>query len=158
MRKFNYLNRLIAIMGIVAMSLIIFTGCGSANNQNTSKSNTDATTSTKKTFNTDEMKKKQQDEIKALVSDGTINQTQGDKILEVLTSNTQKFDGQKKTQDNQSKDTKKTTTEDKTQNKQRVNPLSQLVTDGIITQAQADTVMTKTRGNFNKPQDTTATN
>lgn len=86
------------------------------------------------------MKKRMQDNINTLVADGTINQSQGDKILEALTANTQRFNGDKKPQDGK-----------QNSNSERNNALSKLVSDGIITQAHADAVMQKIRGNFNRP-------
>lgn len=151
------------------MSIFLLTGCQSKSSESSSKqasaksSNVDGNQSTKGRPNADEMKKRMQDSISTLVVDGTINQSQGDKILEALTANTQRFNGDKKPQDNK-QNNQQNTPQNKNNNNSsgnntqysrqngsagRNNSLSKLVSDGVITQAQADAVMQKIRGNFN---------
>jgi competence protein ComGC len=118
-----------------------------------------------------------EENIKSLVSDGTITQSQADKILEALTQNPGGFGGQRRSggnqqtdgqngqqngqgnssqngnqNDNQNGNQNWQRNNNDGQNGQRNSALSKLVTDGVITQAQADAVMEKIKGNFTRPQ------
>ena len=170
MKNPSLLNSIAAFSLVVSMSLFLFTGCQSKSSESNSKqasaksSSVDGNQSTKGRPNADEMKKRMEDNINTLVADGTINQSQGDKILEALTANTQRFNGDKKPQDNKQNNQQNTPQNDNNNNNGsgnntqysrqngntgRNNALSKLVSDGVITQAQADAVMQKIRGNFN---------
>lgn len=163
LKKFRLLNNAAVFLLIVSASLFLFTGCQNKNNQNstdqtnTSYSNVNGSQSNNGRPNADEMKKRMQDNINSLVKDGTINQNQANKILEELTANTQRFNGEKRPQNNQQSTQQNTqqnnpnNNQANKQNRQRNNRLSKLVSDGVITQAQADAVMQKIRGNFNRP-------
>lgn len=116
-----------------------------------------------------------QDNIKSLVDDKTITQDQADKIVAAFTENMQGFGGQNRQRNNQNNDQngQQNNNQGNTQNGQNNSQsnnqvdgqnrqngrngqensaLKKLVTDGIITQVQADAVMQKIRGNFNRPQ------
>lgn len=164
MKKIGLLNKAIIFLLMISISLTIFTGCQSKSSQdNTSQasnsSNQGDTSNTKKP-NLDEMKKRMEDNISSLVKDGTINQTQADKIVDALTANAQNFNGQRRSSNNQqnSQQNNQQAKEQNNgegnnkQNKPRNNRLSKLVSDGVITQAQADAVMQKIRGNSARPQ------
>lgn len=156
MKKFNFLNNAATSLLVVSMSLFLFTGCQSKNTQNTSDK------TAKVNFSAEDMKKKMQDNINSLVTEGTINQSQADKVLEALSTN-KMFSGQRKPQSGQPNNQQNYQSNNQqtgqsnsngsnNPNRQRANPLSKLVTDGVITQEQADAIMQKVRGNFGRPQ------
>ena len=97
------------------------------------------------------MKKRIQDSIQPLITDGTITQAQADKIVEAFTTNTHKGSSQGNAQNNQKDNTQSNPqngNKNNGQNKGRNSALTKLVTDGVITQAQSDAVMKKIGGNF----------
>ena len=156
MKKFNLLNNVATSLLVVSMSLFLFTGCQSKNTQNTSDK------TAKVNFSAEDMKKKMQDNINSLVTEGTINQSQADKVLEELSSN-QMFSGKRKPQSGQTNNQQNyqpknqqtgqsNSNGNNNPNRKRVDPLSKLVTDSVITQEQADAIMQKVRGNFGRPQ------
>lgn len=167
-KKISLIRKAAVLISIVSMSFFLFTGC---QNNTTKKVTADAKNSqTNQTRpNAEEMKKKMQDNLSSLVKDGTINQSQSDKILEALTANTQRFNGERRSQGNgqngnqdnknngqnnaqkdpQNNDQNNSSSNQGNKpNRQRNNALSTLISDGTITQAQADAVMQKIRGNF----------
>lgn len=147
MRKFNIFGNVVALLLIVSMTAILFAGCQSNENKATQTASAGA--------NADQRKKQMQDNISSLVTDGTINQSQADKIVEVLTTNTQRPSGQNNAQGNAQKNLQEniqSNTQGSTQNRQTNSPLNKLVSDGTITQVQADAVMQKIGGNFQRPQ------
>ena len=131
---------------IISMSMISFVGCQSK----TAKASTTAQGSVKgnnRKSDPQAMKKLYVDALKALVTAGTIKQVQSDKVLVVLTKNISKSGTQVKAKNNeQSKQ------QGNAKNNGRKNPLSELVTSGVINQVQSDAIMQKTRGNFKRTQ------
>ena len=148
---------------------------GNANNNGSKRQNGSAP-------NLDQFKQRLENNIKPLVDDKTLTQEQADKIVAALTENMQGFGGrQRNDQSNQggqnnnqnSQNGSQSNGQGNTQNNNQGNAqngqnnsqnrqngranqesiaLSKLVTDKVITQAQADAVMQKIRGNFNRPQ------
>lgn len=152
MKRNNFLSKTIIGLLAVSMSMVLFAGCQSkASNTDTQASSN--TTQNSKKPDPQQMKQRMQDNLKGLVTAGTITQAQSDKILEALTSNTQKKDNQgtsqNNAQNNNQNNQQDNSKQGNNQNKPRSNPLSKLVSDGTITQAQADAVMQKIRGNSN---------
>lgn len=127
----------------VSISVLSFTGCQSKK-QTTGNSNRSGMTS-------EQMKERVEENIKSLVTDGTITQAQADKIAEAYSNRT--FGGGQNSQKNNqqnSQQNKQQSSQQNSQNRGGFNPLSQLVSDGVITQAQADAVTEKMRGNFTR--------
>ena len=146
MKILNLSNNVVKSILVFSMCLILFTGCQSKTATATSAK------SPKRNFNAADMKKKMETNITALVTAKTITQSQADKVLAVLSAS-QMYSGEKTSQNGQTKD--KQTVQPKantgnTPSSQRANPLSKLVTDKVITQAQSDTIMEKVRGNFGR--------
>lgn len=148
MKKNVFLSKTVLMLVAVSMSMVLFAGCQSkASNEGTAQ--TTNTTQNSKKPDPAQMKQKMQDNLKALVTAGTITQAQLDKILEALTANTGKKNNQGNSQNN-AQNNDQNNAQSNNQNKQRNNPLTKLVSDGTITQAQADAVMQKMRGNSNR--------
>lgn len=169
MKKHNLLSKATLSLIAVSMSVVLLGGCQSSkSNTDTSKvsSNSTESSSTKNTTSDttqdstkpteEQMKTQTQESIQPLITAGTITQAQADKIVTALSTRPAKnSDNQSKPQDNG-----QTTQQEKPQNDGQIGkggPLSQLVTDGVITQAQADAVMEKVRGNFKKPNNVQGT-
>lgn len=135
------LAAVLLVFGLLAFS---FAGCGSKNSNNSTSGN-------RRGFNQAEMKQRYSDELKKLVSSGTINQTQSDKILAALTTGRQGGFNRKQNggQGNSTQSGNQSSSQNNGQSssRQRFNPLSKLVQDGTITQQQADTVWQNLRGN-----------
>lgn len=156
MKKRKLLNKTIVTLLAISMSIFLFAGCQSDNSSAQTAGN--STQSNRKNGNrmsSEQMKQRVQDSIKPLVTAGTITQAQADKIVEAYTTRTN-GNGQNSTQNNQQtgqqnnqKSNQQGNSQASGQNRQRYNPLSKLVNDGVITQAQSDAVMEKMRGNFN---------
>lgn len=164
MKKHKFFNKTIVFLLITSLSILVFSGCQKKNTQNNQNQSANAAANGQRP-NAEEMKKQTEDNVNALVKDGTITQAQADKIIEALTSNTQGFNGQGRRQgqnasgNNQNNKNSQNNNSQNGQNgqggnqgnggaRQGFNPLSKLVSDGTITQAQADAVMQKIRGNF----------
>lgn len=154
MKKSNFFSKTMVTLVAVSMSVFLFAGCQSKSNDNSTAQTTNNTTQSSKKPDPAQMKQRMQDNLKALVTAGTITQAQSDKILEALTANTGKKDDQGKSQNNAQNNNQNNqqsnNQQGNNQNRPRNNPLSKLVSDGTITQAQADAVMQKIRGNFNR--------
>lgn len=155
MKRTNFFSKAMILSLTVGMTMFVFAGCGNSAAQTSSNSTQSTTQSTSQNSNkpnAEQRKKKIQDSIQPLVSDGTITQAQSDKIVEALTSNTHKQGSQGSSQNNQQSNqqnsSQQSNNQNNGQNKPRNNPLSKLVSDGVITQAQADAVMKKIGGNF----------
>ena len=139
MKKLNYFKNIVICLITVCMSAAVFIGCQS-------KSITSSTS--KSTTSSDDRKTQIQNSIKSLVTDGTITQSQSDKIVTALTSkptgNQQggQPSGQASSQSNSKPSGKPGDNQNEGQ-KPKNSPLSKLVSDGTITQAQADAVMQK---------------
>jgi hypothetical protein len=157
MKKRKLLNKTIVSLLAISMSIFLFAGCQSNNSSAQAASN--STQSNRKNGNRmspEQIKQRVQDSIKPLVTADTITQAQADKIVEAYTTGTN-GNGQNSTQNNQQnsqqnnqQSNQQGNSQAKGQNRQRYNPLSKLVSDGVITQPQADEVMEKMRGNLNQ--------
>ncbi|NMM62014.1 hypothetical protein HBE96_04775 [Clostridium sp. P21] len=159
MKKHNLFSK--SIMGLIAisMSLSLLAGCQSksttSNSSSTTKQiTTQASQSSSKKVSSDERKKQIQEGVKALVTAGTITQAQSDKIVEALTTMPSgNKDGENK-QDSNKPDNKPNQQGGQQDNNQNSNqnkpgsPLSKLVSEGVITQTQADAVMEKIKGSM----------
>lgn len=159
MKKYNLLHKIIFVVLTISMTFSIITGC----KKNTSSANPtqeNSTTSSNQGKNSDDMKQKITDTINSLVSAGTINSDQGNKIIENLTTRSNNPKGGKKQTDSNSNNANNNTTnnndnnanknqnpQNNKQGRQNFNPLSSLVDDKTITQEQADAVMNKLREN-----------
>lgn len=186
MKKNTLLNKALLLSLSAVISMSIFAGCQSKTAKaNAAKQGTTKGQRQNGQLNTEDMKKKMEENLNSLVADGTINQSQADKILEALTANPQGFGGngkknnqngnqsngqqngqndkqnngqnsQQNSQQNNGQDKQNNNGQNKqnnnNQNKQGNNALTKLVTDGVITQAQADAVMQKIRGSLNRNQ------
>lgn len=141
MKKRSSLVKILICITLASMSVFFFAGC-----QSKSKNNTSNTNNSGSRPNAAQMQQKMQDDIKPLISDGTITQDQADKIVEAMT-NRPRGNG-KNNQQNGGKNSHQNKAQSNGQIIQRSNPLSKLVSDGVITQAQADTVMQKISSNF----------
>lgn len=144
MERRNFLGKITVGLLAISMSVFLFAGCQSNSDSSAQAANNNTQSSTKNGNrpSPEQMKKKVEDSIKPLVTAGTITQAQADKIVTAYTTRTSS-NGQNKQQNNQ-----QGSTQSNGQNRQKNNPLSKLVTDGVITQAQADAVMQKMKGNF----------
>jgi competence protein ComGC len=145
MKTHNYFKNIVICLIMVCMSAVAFIGCQSkSTTSSTSKSTTSSTN--KSTASSDDRKTQIQNNIKSLVTDGTITQSQSDKIVAALTSNPtgNQQGGQPSGQPNSnSKPSGKPSDNQNKGQKPQNSPLSKLVSDGTITQAQADAVMKK---------------
>ena len=119
-----------------SLALFLLAGC---------QKNSASASSRSKKFDVSQMKQKYQEKLKDLVSKGTINQTQSDKILTTLTTKKQ-GNGRQHNGGGQNKDNQGTNKG----NRQNFNPLNKLVQDGTITQDQANTVWQALRGSFSR--------
>ncbi|MBZ9634802.1 hypothetical protein [Clostridium sp. FP1] len=146
----NKLNKITSGLIIISISAILVAGCQSSAAKATSAA-PETVQGNRGKFDPAVMKKQYEDALKGLVTDGTIKQAQSDKVLVVLTKNMSKPKTQ--TQDgNNQQNGQQSGQQGTSQNKVRKNPLSELVTSKVITQAQSDAIMQKTRGNFKRPQ------
>ncbi|MFT8314923.1 MAG: hypothetical protein ABF633_11875 [Clostridium sp.] len=147
MAKFRTFNKIAIMLLVLAMSAFLIMGCQSKNSgssQNSSGSNG------RRTFNADAVKQRYEQDLQALVKAGTITQDQSTKILDSLTANMNNM-GQGRRRTNSQGNSQNNTAQGNGKNNQtgtpRNNPLSKLVSDGVITQEQADKVMQGLRGN-----------
>lgn len=142
----------------ISMSIFLFAGCQSSNNNTASAQTSNSTTQNTNRPSAEQMKKRIQDSIQPLVTAGTITQAQADKIVEAYTTRPAGNGEKKKAQDNgqnSGQNNQQNSTQNSGQNngqgngqnRQRNNPLSKLVSDGTITQAQADAVAQKIKEN-----------
>jgi len=146
MKRHNLFSKTTACLLAIGMSIALFAGCQSNSNNSETSQAASNTTQSRNRPSAEQMKKRVQDSIQPLVTAGTITQAQADKIVTAYTTRST-GDGQKnKTQDKQ-QNNQQGNTQNNGQNKQRFNSLSKLVSDGTITQAQADAVMQKMKGN-----------
>lgn len=148
MKRRNFLSKATLTLIAISMSVALFAGCQSnSSSNNTSSQTTQASSNNTQKGNrpnAEQMKTRIQDSIKPLVTAGTITQDQADKIVTAYTTRpagNEQNKSQDKQQNNQNGNN--ANNGQKGQNRQRFNPLSKLVTDGVITQAQADAVMQK---------------
>lgn len=145
MKRHNFFSKSIKCLLAISMSIFLFAGCKSnSNNGAAAASSNQSSTQSSSRPNLDQMKKKIQDSIQPLVTAGTITQDQANKIVEAFTTRSN-GGGQNRTQNKQQGNNQKNG-----QNRQRNNSLAKLVSDGVITQAQADAVMQKMKGNLTR--------
>ena len=182
MKKNVLSKKLVMLISALSVTGLLLTGCSSSNK------NTQANAATQsqgqqnqqngKNFsaNSEERKKQMEDSVNSLVSDGTITKDQGTKVLSALTSSTQRPNGQQNnnSSNNQgSANSNNQNNNEQSQNGQKspsnqngqskgirgnFNPLSKLVSDGTITQSQADKIMEKVRANMPQRQNNNGNN
>lgn len=161
MKKHNYISKTVVCLLAVSLSVVLFAGCQSQSASNAANQTTNSTTqNSNKKPSADDMKKRIQDNIQPLITAGTITQDQADKIVTAMTTRPQ-GNGQQNGQQNNNQNNQQGNTQNNGGQRQRRNPLSTLVSDGTITQAQADAVMQKMGGNFgrnNKGQNSQSSN
>jgi polyhydroxyalkanoate synthesis regulator phasin len=146
-KRFKDFKKLIIILLTLSMSMFLFAGCQS---NSTSSKNSSQSSSGGKKFNKDEIKKRYEDKLQAFVKDGTINQDQSNKILDSLTGDINNRGGNRRKQNNEGNNqnnSQENNSGANETNRPRNNPLSKLVSDGVITQQQADKIMEGLRGN-----------
>jgi len=138
-------KKITSILILASMTMVLFVGCGSTKTDTTANTNTNATDSQTRKSDPTAMKTLYSDTLKSLVTDGTITQAQSDQVLEAVTKNVPQNTGTDKSSGtDKSKGTDKTDgTGKSTGTKTKNNRLSELVTSGVITQAQADTINQK---------------
>ena len=140
-------KKITSILIVASMTMVLFIGCGSTKTD----TNTNATNSQTRKSDPTAIKALYSDTLKALVTDGTITQAQSDQVLEALTKNVpQDTETGKSAGTDKSSGTDKPNGTDKTNGtgkptgtKPKNNRLSALVTSGVITQAQVDTINQK---------------
>ncbi|AWI05816.1 hypothetical protein [Clostridium drakei] len=143
MKKHTFLSKTVTCLLVLGVSMTLFAGCQSSNNSGNTNNTTQSTKKQNKNkLSAEQMKKKVQDSIQPLVTAGTITQAQADKIIAAYEARPAGNGQKNKPQDNQ-----QSSQQESTQNKQKFNPLSKLVSDGTITQAQADAVTQKMKEN-----------
>lgn len=170
-KKFGFTNKAVVLLLAVSLPLTVFAGCQSKNNSANAAVNPVANSGNNgggsqngAAPNLDKFKQRTVDNVQALVDDKTITKDQADKIVAALTENRQGNN------QNNSKNAQQSNNQGTAQNGQnpsqnnnqgngqsrqggrKSSALNKLVTDGVITQEQADAVMQKVRGNFNRPQ------
>lgn len=144
-------------------------GCKSKDNTNDKNANNSGRKFGNGNFDPSTFKQKYEDALKTLVTDGKITQDQSDKVLVALTKNMGNFKGGTKPangdkpSNNDSKNSSSSSSDSsgKPTNEEpgkgrtggRNNQLAELVTSKVITQAQADEIMEKIRGNMGAPSD-----
>lgn len=167
----SYAITSLLIIGTVSF---LFTGCGGKSAAASTNKSLAGNKTGNGPMNSDAMKKKMEDSISSLVTAGTITKDQESKIVDALTSGTRNFGGNRSSQGSQNgaqnntgnngnasatnngnattNNTGNSNTANNGQgrrgNGQFANPLSKLVADKTITQAQSDAVMAKIRTNY----------
>lgn len=130
-------KKITSILIIASMSMVMFAGCSATKAATTTNTTTTKTQTSK--VNPTAIKTLYTDTLKNLVTAKTITQAQSDKVLAAVIKNVPKGTGSGKTNGttNKSSGNKKSGTRFKN------NQIATLVTSGVITQAQADTINTK---------------
>jgi competence protein ComGC len=136
-------KKITLILIIISTAVIMFVGCSSKKIDTTTNTNT--TNSQTRKFDPTVTKALYSDTLKNLVTAGTITQEQSDKVLEALTKNVSQGTGINKPAGttNQNPANKPSGAGKPAGTRPKNNRLSALVTSGVITQAQADTINTK---------------
>ncbi|MBK1810949.1 hypothetical protein JHL18_09955 [Clostridium sp. YIM B02505] len=169
-------KKLVIVVSALSITGLLLTGCSSSNkntqaNAATQNQNGQQNQQNGKNFgaNSEERKKQMEDSVNSLVSDGTITKDQGTKVLAALTTSTQRPNGQQNnnnsnSQGNDNSNNQQNQNNQKSQqgpsnqngqskgNRGNFNPLNTLVSDGTITQAQADKIMEKVRASMPQRQ------
>lgn len=146
MKKGKFFRKTLIALVVIIMSVSLFAGCQNKSSNSGTEQTANNNTQSSKRPDPEQMKKRMQDNIKPLVSDGTITQAQADKIIEAMTTNNRKNRSQGNQQNNNSNNSQNSN-QSNNPNRPRNNALSELVSNGTITQAQEDAVMQKIRGN-----------
>lgn len=139
------MKKLISILIVASISIAALSGCSSKSasaNANTSSNSNQ--TQKHKNFDPSAMKTRYETVLKELVTDKTITQDQSDKIIAEITkqaANRPQNSGNKKNWQNN----KQGGNGQHKNGGNRGNQLSSLVSSGVITQAQADTITQKLR-------------
>ena len=138
-------KKITSILMVASMTMVLFVGCGSTKTDTTTNTNTNATNSQTRKSDPTAIKTLYSDTLKSLVTDGTITQAQSDQVLEAVTKNVPQDTeaGKSAGTDKSSGTDKSKDTGKSTGTKPKNNRLSELVTSGVITQAQADTINQK---------------
>ena len=151
MKLSKVISKITIALVLISMSVFLFAGCKSKDNSVQASGKTQG----RGNFDPAAMKTRYEDALKGLVTDKTITQDQSDKVLVAMTKSMPST-GTKPTDKTA---TNKTATNKQAnagqgsgQNKQRPNQLAELVTSKVITQAQADIITEKLRGNFQQPK------
>ena len=149
MEVINDMKKLISILIVASISITALSGCSSKSasaNANTSSNNK---TQMRRNFDPSAIKTRYETVLKELVSDKTITQDQSDKIIAEITkqaANRPQNSGDKKNWQNNKQGGKQGDGNGQHKNGgNRGNQLSSLVSSGVITQAQADTINQKLR-------------
>lgn len=183
MRKNVLSKKLVMLISALSVTGLLLTGCSSSNkntqaNAATQNQQGQQNQQNGKNFsaNSEERKKQMEDSVNSLVSDGTITKDQGTKVLAALTSSTQRPSGQQNNNSNNNQGSANNNNQnnnEQSQNGQKApsnqngqskgirgnfNPLSKLVSDGTITQAQADKIMEKVRASMPQRQNNNSNN
>jgi hypothetical protein len=152
MKRTNFFSKTTMLALTVGMSIFVFAGCGSSTAQTSSSGTTSTTQSTAQSNNKPNAQQRAQrikDSIQPLVSDKTITQAQADKIVAAFTTNMHKPGSAGTVQkNNQQGNSQQGNNQNDGKRRQRNSPLAKLVSDGTITQAQADAVMKNIGANF----------
>lgn len=156
MKKHNYISKTVVCLLAVSLSVVLFAGCQSQSTSSTanqtSQTNSSTTQNSSNKPSQDAMKKRIQDDIQSLITAGTITQDQANKIVDAMTTrnNPNSSNQSNSSQSNSNQQSNQQNGNKGNGQRQRYNPLSKLVSDGTITQSQADAVMQKVRGNFTR--------
>jgi hypothetical protein len=154
MKKIKSINKQLIFVLIFSLSFFIFAGCQNKSAAN----NTQGNATSNRSFNTAAMKKKMQDSINPLVTNKTITQDQANKIVAALIpANTQKNGGQRNYQSQQNGQSNgqqngQTNGVQGARTNRQSTELTKLVTDKVITQAQANAVSQAIKTNTTRPQ------
>jgi polyhydroxyalkanoate synthesis regulator phasin len=170
-------KKVIMLISALSISGLLLTGCSSANKNDSAQASTPNQQNQQGhqgngnfAANAEERKKQMETDVNALVSDGTLTKDQGTKVLEALTTltqrpngqgrgkNTQNSNGQGNQNNNQGSNNQSGQNNQQGQgtqngngtkgNRGNFNPLSKLVSDGVITQDQATKVMEKVKADM----------
>lgn len=159
MKKFKSFSKIVALLMVVTACIALFSGCG---NSTASAQSSNAASNNQKKFNKDDVKKRYEEKLQALVKDNTITQDQSNKILGALTSNINNGrPGRKNNDANSNNANEAENATNKNNNgtgRTRNNPLSKLVEDKVITQDQADKVMNSIREGMGNRRNSNNTN
>ena len=152
MKNSKLLRRVVGILLTIIALTAFLAGCGSSKDSSSTQKQSQGRFQGRGSFDPAAMKTRYENGLKELVSDGTITQDQSDKVMSTLTANLDKMQQQRNSNNNgQTNNTQQNNGQGR-QNRIRSNPLSELVSSGVITQAQSDAIMQKIRGNFQHQQ------
>ena len=143
------MKKLISILIVASISIAALSGCSSKSaTANANASSNTNQTQKRRNFDPSAMKTRYETVLKELVSDKTITQDQSDKIIAEITkqaANRPQNSGDKKNWQNNKQSGGQGGNDQHKNGGNRGNQLSSLVSSGVITQAQADTINQKLR-------------